>query len=90
MLVEIAQKRQTRSMTTAYQKYKAGLNPRKKTGSGVKLSAAQRAFDAMDAVEQKINNLDVASLTREERNNFAIALDNLKQTVTSKLDAMAQ
>jgi len=89
VLVEIAQKRQTRSMTTAYEKYKAGLNPQKKTGSGVKTSAAQSAFDVMDVAGQKINNLDVQSLTGDERNNFAVALDNLKQTITSKLEAMA-
>jgi len=89
VLIEIAQKRQARSMTTAYEKYKAGLNPRERTGSGVKPSAAQSAFNAMDAAGQKINNLDVQSLSGDERNNFAVALDNLKQTITGKLEAMA-
>ena len=90
VLMEIARKKQTRSMVSAYQKYKASLNPQSKTKTGVKLSAVQRAFDAMDAVGQKINNLDAQSLSREERNNFAIALDNLKQLIVSKLDGMAQ
>jgi ParB family chromosome partitioning protein len=90
VLVEIARKKQARSMVTAYQKYKAGLNPQKKAGSGVKTSAAQSAFDTMDAAGRKINNLDVQSLTHEERDNFAVALDNLKQIIESKFQAMAQ
>ncbi|MBU4583263.1 MAG: ParB/RepB/Spo0J family partition protein [Proteobacteria bacterium] len=90
VLIEIAQKRQTRSMATAYQKYKDGLNPRKKRGSGVKTSAAQSAFDTMDVAGRKINNLDVQSLTHEERDNFSVALDNLKQIIESKFQAMAQ
>jgi ParB family chromosome partitioning protein len=89
-LIDIAQKKQARSMATAYQKYKAGLNPQKKTGSGVKISAAQSAFDVMDKAGQKINNLDVQSLTHEERDNFAVALENLKQIIESKFQAMAQ
>jgi hypothetical protein len=32
----------------------------------------------------------VQSLTHEERDNFAVALENLKQLITSKLDSMAQ
>ncbi|MEI8174058.1 MAG: hypothetical protein WCH07_11345, partial [Deltaproteobacteria bacterium] len=47
-------------------------------------------MNVMDTAGQKINNLDVQSLTGDERNNFAVALDNLKQTITSKLEAMAQ
>jgi ParB family chromosome partitioning protein len=90
VLIEIAQKRQARSMATAYQKYKDGLSPRKKAGSGVKISAAQSAFDVMDVAGRKINNLDVQSLTHEERDNFAVALDNLKQIIESKFQAMAQ
>ena len=89
-LIDIAQKKQVRSMVTAYQKYKAGLNPQKKKGGGVKTSAAQRTFNVMDVAGQKVSGLDVAGLTPEERNNFALALDNLKQIITGKLDAMAQ
>ena len=90
VLMEIARKKQTRSMVSFYQKYKASLNPQSRTKTGVKLSAAQRVFNDMDAVGQRINNLDVPSLSPEERNNFAIALDNLRELIASKLDAMAQ
>jgi len=90
VLMEIARKKQTRSMVSAYQKYKASLNPQSKTKTGVKLSAAQRAFNDMETVGQKISNLEAQSLSPEERNNFAIALDNLRQLIVSKLDGMAQ
>jgi ParB family chromosome partitioning protein len=90
MLVEIAQKKQARSMITAYQKYKAGLNPRKKTGTGARLSVAQNACNAVAAIAEKIGGLDVANLTHEERDSFANAMENLKQAIESKFQTMAQ
>jgi len=90
VLVDIAQKRQTRSMTTAYQKYKAGLNPQKKTGTGARLSVAQNTCNAVAAIGERISGLDVTSLTHEERDSFANALDSLKQAIESKFQAMAQ
>jgi ParB family chromosome partitioning protein len=90
VLIEIARKKQARSMVTAYQKYKEGLNPPTKRASGVKISAAQSAFDVMDVAGRKINNLDAQSLTHEERDNFAVALENLKQIIETKFQAMAQ
>jgi len=90
VLIEIAQKKQERSMVSAFRKYKTSLNPKKKTKIGVKKTAAQSAFDAMDAVEQKINNLDFQTLSSEEQGNFRIALENMKQTVQNKLDAASQ
>jgi len=89
-LIEIAQKKQERSMLNAYAKYKARLNPKKKATTGGTTSAAQSAFNAMDKVERKINNLDFQTLSSEERENFMIALENLKQTVQNKLDSAAQ
>jgi len=44
----------------------------------------------MDAVERKIDHLDVQTLSPEDRENFTIALENLKQTVQSKLDTASQ
>jgi hypothetical protein len=34
----------------------------------------------MDAVERKIDHLDVQTLSPEDRESFTIALENLKQT----------
>jgi len=90
VLIGIAQKRQARSMTTAYQKYKAGLNPQKKTGTGPRLSVAQNICNGIDSMGKKISALDVTVLTYEERNSFANALDALKQAIESKFQTMAQ
>jgi hypothetical protein len=90
VLVEIAQKRQTRSMLTEYQKYKARMNPQKKTRTGGKVSKAQAAFNAMDAVETKIDNLDIETLSPEDKESLVIALENLKQSINAKLEAVTQ
>ena len=90
VLIEIAQKKQTRSMVTAYQKYKATLNPQKKTVTGARLSVVQNTCNAVAAIGEKISGLDVTGLTREERDSFANALDSLKQAIETKFQAMAQ
>ena len=90
VLVEIAQKKQARSMITAYEKYKAGLNPQKKRATGDRLSVAQNTCNAVAATGEKISGLDVTGLTHEERDSFANALENLKQIIESKFQAMAQ
>jgi ParB family chromosome partitioning protein len=90
VLIEIAQKKQERSMLNAYAKYKAGLNPQQKTPTGDKPTAAQSAFNAMDAVARKIDNLNLQALSPEDRENFRIALENLKQTIQNKLDTPSQ
>lgn len=89
-LLAIAKKRQQRSMLTAYQKYKDGLNPKKKSGTGESVSAAQGAFNAMDATQRKITTLDMQTLTPEEKQNFIIALNNLKQAIEDTLTAATE
>ena len=90
VLVEIARKKQTRSMVSAYQKYKAQLNPQKKTQTGARPSVVQNACNIVDKTGQQITGLDVASLTHEERDSFADALENLRQIIESKFQGMAQ
>jgi ParB family chromosome partitioning protein len=90
VLIEIAQKKQARSMVTAYQKYKAGLNPQKKTGTGARLSVVQNVCSIVDTAGQKISGLDVTGLTHDERDSFANTLDALKQIIETKFQAMAQ
>ena len=77
-------------MLNAYAKHKAGLNPQKKTRTGGKTTAAQGACNAMEAVEQRINNLDFQTLSAEEREDFVTAWENLKLTVQNKLDTPLQ
>ena len=89
VLVEIAQKKQARSMVTAYQKYKTGLNPQKKA-TGTPLSATQNICNGIDSMGQKISALDITGLTHEERDSFANALDAIKLVIESKIQTMAQ
>jgi ParB family chromosome partitioning protein len=89
VLIEIARNKQARSMITAYQKYKAGLNPQKKA-TGTPLSVIQNICNGIDSMGQKISGLDVTSLTHEERDSFANALDAIKQIIEGKIQAMAQ
>ncbi|MCX5855591.1 MAG: ParB/RepB/Spo0J family partition protein [Deltaproteobacteria bacterium] len=86
-LLEIAKKKQERSMLKAYWEYKAKLNPQKKTGAGAKLTKAQGAFNAMDATQRKIRTLDMQILTPEEKQNFIIAMNNLKRVIENTLAA---
>jgi ParB family chromosome partitioning protein len=90
ILVEIARKKQARSMVTAYQKYKAQLNPQKKTQTGDRPSVVQNTCNGVAAIGDKISGLDVTGLTHEERDSFANALDALKQIIESKFQTMAQ
>ena len=54
------------------------------------VSFIQNTFNAMDAMERKIDNLDFQTLSSEYLKSFVIALENLKQTVRNKLDTTSQ
>jgi ParB family chromosome partitioning protein len=88
VLMDIAQKKQERSMATAYRKYKARMSPQKKTRTGGKVSKVQTAFNAMDAMERMINNLDLQALEPGDRELFLIALGNLRQAIENKQDSV--
>jgi hypothetical protein len=51
---------------------------------------AQSTFNVMDAVARKIDHLNLQALSPEDRENFRIALENIKQTIQNKLDAPSQ
>lgn len=89
VLIGIARKKQARSMLKAYWLYKAKLNPKKKT-AGAKISQAQKAFNDMDAMQTKIVNLDIAAMSPVEKESLAIALENLKQAIQDRLEAITQ
>ena len=84
-LIIFARKKQERSMLNAYLEYKAKMNPQKKTRTGGSVSKAQSTFNAMDNTEGKIKTLDVQTLSLEEKQNFIIALRNIKQTAEAAL-----
>jgi ParB family chromosome partitioning protein len=85
VLIEIAAKKREDSMLKAYQEYKTSLSPRKKTQTGVKVSKAQGTFNAMDQTETKIKTLDIKTLSEEEKQNFILALENIKRSVETVL-----
>ena len=85
VLITIARKKQDRSMLNEYLKYKARMNPKKKPRTGGKTTKAQSTFNAMDNTEGKIKTLDVQTLSLEEKQNFIIALRNIKQTAEAAL-----
>ena len=89
-LLEIAKKKQERSMLKAYQLYKAGLKPRKKSTAGGGISKAQGLFNAMDGIQRKITTLDRQTLTAEEKQNFILALNILKQAIEDTLAAATE
>ena len=78
-------------MVKAYEQYKAKLNPPKKLQTApVKRSAAQGVINTMDTAVQKIDKLDVGAISYEDRESFVLSMENLKQTIESKLAAMVQ
>jgi ParB family transcriptional regulator, chromosome partitioning protein len=90
VLIEIAAKKQERSMVKEYQKYKDKLNPPKKLQVSVVKLAVRSAIDTMDVTGRKIEKLDIAALSYEDRESFVLSMENLKQTIESKLAAMVQ
>lgn len=90
VLIEIARKRQERSMLNAYWQYKAKMNPQKKSPPGGKVSKAQGTFNAMDATQRKITTLDIQTLSPEDKESFVIAMENLRQAIEETLAAAMQ
>jgi len=44
----------------------------------------------MEATGRRIDKLDVAALSYEDRESFVLSMENLKQVIESKLAAMVQ
>lgn len=77
-LVEVARKKQARSMTKAYNTLKAkqeqGRKPREKKDP----NQPQALFDMMDKTMTKIRSVDTSVWTDEDKANFQTALTSLK------------
>ena len=67
VLIEIAAKKQERSMLKAYEAYKASVNPVKKTKPGDTVTQAQSAVNAMGAIGKKIEAIEPRNLYGEEK-----------------------
>ncbi|MCX5856086.1 MAG: hypothetical protein NTZ24_16205, partial [Deltaproteobacteria bacterium] len=86
-LVEIARKKQSRSMVKAYNTLKVkqaqGRKPREKKDP----NAPQVLFDMMDKAMTKIRSVDMSAWTDEDKTNFRTALTSLKTGIDKYLAA---
>ena len=81
VLIDIAAKKQERSMLKAYDAYKTSVNPRINPKTGGNVTKAQSTMNAMDAAGRKIASLDLQSLSPEEKGTFTAALAVLKEII---------
>lgn len=88
VLIEIAAKKQERSMFKAYGAYKASINPVKKTKPGETVTQAQRVMNAMGAMGRKIEAIEPRNLYLEEKAAVAAALNGLKGVIEIALAAI--
>ena len=86
-LVTIAKKKQARSMTTAYNDYKA-KQEQGKTKRGTDLKSVPRdpnepqaAFDLMDKVMTKIRLIDTSAWTEDDKTKYQMSLTSLKTEI---------
>lgn len=86
-LLEIARKKQARSMLKAYAIYKAKQQKRKTNRTKTDPNASQPVFDLCDKAATKINAIDTSAWTEEEKTNLQISLNSLKSTIETFLAA---
>jgi ParB family chromosome partitioning protein len=86
-LVEIARKKQSRSMVKAYNTLKAkqeqGRKPREKKDP----NEPQALFDMMDKTMTKIRSVDMSVWTDEDKTNFWTAINSLRTGIDNYLAA---
>jgi predicted nuclease with TOPRIM domain len=76
-LIEIARKKTEQSMLKAYQHYKEQLNKEKKN-SDKKATKAEKIVNAIFSVENTLKNLDMETMSSDEKSNIFHAADALK------------
>jgi len=89
-LLTFAKKRLEADMLKAYQKYKDGLSASQSSGTDAKTPKVKGIFGDMSATARKIAALDVKTLTKVERNSFAVSLQNMKEVVETAMAAIAE
>ena len=88
-LVVIAKKKQDRSMTTAYNAYKAKSQKGKTTRTKTDPNEPQAVFDMMDMATTKIQSIDTSAWTEDDKTNFQTFLTILKTEIDNYLAAPA-
>jgi len=87
-LVAIARKKQARSMTTAYNAYKAKLQKGKTIRKKTVPNAPQAVFDMMDKSMRSIETIDMSTWTNDDRENFRISITSLKTAIDNYLNTL--
>jgi ParB family chromosome partitioning protein len=90
VLIQIAAKKQERSMIKAYETYKASVNPAKKATPGDTVTQAQSAMNAMGAMGRRIESIEPRNLYLEEKEVLAAALNGLKGIIEITLAAITE
>jgi ParB family chromosome partitioning protein len=90
VLIEIAAKKQARSMVKAYEAYKAGLNPEKKEKTGEAATPVQMAIKAIGATLRRVEALDPRKLSPEELKSLIAAMTEFKEFVVEGLAALKE
>ena len=90
VLIEIAVKKQERSMLKAYEAYKASVNPEKKEKAGSGVTLVQGALKAVQTAQKKIEALNAGDLNQEEKEALTPALNGIQGVAETLLAAIAE
>ncbi len=90
VLIEIAAKKQARSMLRAYTDYRATTNHDKKAKANGTLTKVQSAVHALEATGRKLAALEISSLAAEEKDSFVAALTALQGIIAAALAAAVE
>jgi len=86
-LVEIARKKQDRSMTKAYNTLKAKLEQGRKPREKKDPNDPQAFFDLLDKTGTKIDAVDTSAWLADDHNSLGIALTGLRDKIDTRLAA---
>jgi ParB family transcriptional regulator, chromosome partitioning protein len=90
VLIEIAVKKQERSMLKAYEAYKASVNPDKKERTGDSPTQVQSTVKTMEAAKKKIEAIEPRNLYLEEKAALTVALNAIKGASETLLAAITE
>lgn len=84
-LIAIAKKKQSRSMTTAYNAYKVRLQKGKPQRQNKNPNEPKSVFDMIDKTMVKIRTINTSTWTKDERTNFQTSLTSLMAEIENYL-----
>ena len=87
-LIDIAARKQERGMLTAYEAYKASVNPEKKEKTGEAPTKAQNTLKAVEVAQKKIETLVAGELSAAEKKTLTAALTGMQGAIETLLAAL--